>query len=65
MDAVTKLMKLEFLAGLRTYLGIGGFLLASVAEWNGFDVPGFVALDPVNTFWATLVALGIYEKVRA
>lgn len=65
MDAVTKLMKLEFLAGLRTYLGIGGFLLASVAEWNGFDVPGFVALDPVNTFWATLVALGIYEKVKA
>ena len=65
MDAVTKLMKLEFLAGLRTYLGIGGFLLASVAEWNGFDVPGFVALDPVNTLWATLVALGIYEKVKA
>lgn len=65
MEAITKLMKLEFLSGARTYLGIGGFLLASVAEWNGFDVPAFVAMDPINTFWATLVALGIYERAKA
>lgn len=65
MELMTKLSKLEFLAGFRTYLGIGGFWLASLAEWNGFDVPGFVALDPVNTFWASLVALGIYEKAKA
>lgn len=65
MELVNKLLKLEFLAGARTYLGIGGFLLASLAEWNGFDVPGFAALDPINTFWATLVALGIYEKAKA
>lgn len=65
MELIAKLAKLEFLAGFRTYLGIGGLWLASVAEWNGFDVPGFVALDPVNTFWASLVALGIYEKAKS
>lgn len=65
MELLTKLSKLEFLAGFRTYLGIGGLWLVSIAEWNGFDVPGFVALDPINTFWASLIALGIYEKARA
>jgi len=64
MDILNKLLKLGFLANYRTYIGIGGFVLASVAEWSGFDVPGFTALPPVETFMATLVALGIYEKVK-
>jgi len=65
MDFLNKLLKLEFLAGYRTYIGVGGFLLASVAEWSGFDVPGFVAVSPVETIMLTLAALGIYEKVKA
>jgi hypothetical protein len=64
MDILNKLLKLEFLNGYRTYIGVGGFVLASVAEWGGFDVPGFTALPPVETFMAALVALGIYEKAK-
>jgi len=65
MDFVNGLLKFEFLKGYRTYLGIGGFVLASAAEWAGFDVPGFVAVGPVETFMITLTALGIYEKAKS
>lgn len=65
MDFLNKLLKFEFLKGARTYLGIGGYVLASAAEWAGFDVPGFVAMEPVETLMAVLTALGIYERVKA
>lgn len=64
MDFVNKIIKLEFLTNYRTYIGIGGFVLASAAEWTGFDVPGFTALAPLETFMAVLTALGIYEKAK-
>lgn len=62
---VASVARLEFLRGYRTYIGLGGFLAASVAEWAGADVPAFVALDPVNTVLTTLGALGVYERVRS
>lgn len=64
MELLNRLMKLEFLTGSRTYIGIGGFVLVSVAEWIGFDVPGFTAMAPLETFMAALTALGIYEKAK-
>lgn len=65
MEVLTNLLKLKALEGMRTYIGIAGLWFASAAEWNGFDVPGFVAMDPLNTLMATMVALGIYERVRS
>lgn len=62
--SVQSVLKLEFLAGFRTYIGVGGLLLASLAEWAGVDVPGFVAVDPINTLIAALAALGIYERAK-
>jgi hypothetical protein len=65
MDFLQKLLKLDFLANYRTYIGIVGIWLASLAEWNGFDVPQFEALAPGDLVFATLIALGIYEKAKA
>jgi hypothetical protein len=65
MEAITNLLKMKALEGYRTYIGLAGLWAASIAEWNGFDVPQFVALDPINTFMATMIALGIYEKAKA
>lgn len=64
MDFLNKIVKLEFLTNYRTYIGIGGFVLASAAEWVGFDVPGFTAQPPLETLMMALTALGIYEKVK-
>jgi len=61
---VQDILKLKFLEGARAYIGIGGFVLASLAEWVGFDVPGFVAQGPVETLMIAMTALGIYEKAK-
>ena len=65
MDQLTSILKLEFLTGARAYIGIGGFALACIAEYVGFDVPLFTSPPPLEAFMMCMSALGIYEKAKA
>lgn len=65
MEAIQNILKLKALEGARTYLALGGLWLCSLAEWNGFDVPEFTAMSPINTVIASVTILGLYEKVKA
>jgi hypothetical protein len=65
VNNITDLLKLKFLEGYRTYIGIGGLWALNIAAWNGYVAPGFTAMSPVDLLGATLIALGIYEKAKA
>lgn len=64
MDFVKDLFKLKFMEGSRAYTGIAGLWLLHITEWAGLDMPGFEPMSPMNLLTATMVALGIYEKVK-
>ena len=65
MEIVKQILTLKILAGARTYLGIGGLWLINIAEWNGFNVPSYDPMSIMDLIMTTLIALGIYEKVKA
>lgn len=64
MDFIKDFFKLKFMEGIRTYTGIVGLWLLHITEWSGLDVPNFEPMGPLDLLSATLIALGIYERIK-
>lgn len=64
LDFIKDLFKLKFMEDKRFYTGLAGLWLCSITEWAGQDIPEFTAPEPVTLIVSSLIALGLYEKIK-